>query len=78
MLTLDRFLSLSETYSDAELGDGQRNRGVEGEAGGGQKIGGAQEVSFTETQGEAVDEEKLSKLATDDHVSMNILVKTCE
>lgn len=45
------FLSffLAETYRDAELGGGQRNRGVERKTGKRQTTGGAQEISFTET-----------------------------
>lgn len=51
-------LCLSETDCDAELGDGQRNRDADAEGGGSQKNGGAQKVSFTQTQGEAANEEE--------------------
>lgn len=38
---------------------------MEGETGGGQKNGGAQKVSFTETQRETTNEEEISKLEAD-------------
>lgn len=47
----------SEAHRDAELGGGSWSRSLEQKAGGGQTNGGAQEVSFTQTQRKAVNEE---------------------
>lgn len=65
-------LSLTETYRDAEHRDGQRNRDVEGKTGPGQNTGGAPKVSSTQTQREAINEEKISKLETDYHCNHSV------
>lgn len=67
--------SLTETYRDAERGGGQRDGGLEGQTGRGQKNRGTQKIPFTQTEREAINAEKISKLATDyrrKHVAISL------
>lgn len=64
----------SEAHRDAELGGGQRDRGVEGEAGRGQTDGGAQKVAFTQTQRETINEAEVQELGTQIYVLFPVSV----
>lgn len=53
---------LAETYCNAELWGGRGNREVEWKMWRDQKNGGGKEVSFTQTQRDTINEEKISKI----------------